>query len=149
MVATMFIRSRIIISGAIVLVAASAALSKDGVLPKIDLEKQCKKTQNATDALTGRINPDAFDLCIKNEQSAREKLIERWATIPASDKIGCIHSTDWSPSYLEWLECIDTKVYVRTMRKDHPTTMSASKLCPRVNWQADGSITNVIACQLR
>jgi hypothetical protein len=142
----MHIRSRIIIAGAIVL--ASAALSKDGV-PKIDLEKQCQKTQNATDALTGRKNPDAFDLCVKNEQSAREKLVERWATIPASDKASCIHSTDWSPSYLEWLECIDTRVYVRTMRKEHPTAMPASKLSPTVNWQTNGSITNVVACQLR
>jgi hypothetical protein len=36
-----------IISGAVVLMAATAALSKDGVLPKIDLEKQRKKIQNA------------------------------------------------------------------------------------------------------
>jgi hypothetical protein len=145
----MHVRSRIIIAGAVVLIAASAALAKDGVLPKIDLEKQCQKTQNATDALTGQKNPDAFDLCVKNEQRAREKLIERWATIPASDKASCIHSTDWSPSYLEWLECIDTRVYVQTMRKEHPTSMPASKLCPTVNWKTDGSIINVIACQLR
>jgi hypothetical protein len=146
---TMHIRSRIIISGAVVLLASSAALSRDDVLPKIDLQKQCQTTQNATDALTGTKNPNAFDLCINSEQNAREKLIERWATIPAADKASCIHSTDWSPSYFEWLGCIDTRVYVRTMRAEHPTSMPASGLCPTVNWQPNGSITNVVACQLR
>ena len=41
----MHIRSIIVISGAVVLIAATAALSKDGVLPKVDLEKQCTKSQ--------------------------------------------------------------------------------------------------------
>jgi hypothetical protein len=129
--------------------AASAALSKDGALPKIDVEKQCRATQKATDDLTGTKNPNAFDLCMKSEQSAREKLADRWATIPTLDKTSCVRSTDWSPSYFEWLGCIDTRVYVRTMRTEHPTSMPASKLCPTVNWQSDGSITNVVACQLR
>src|SRR5215470_7067800 len=125
----MHIRSRIVISGVVVLVAASAALAKDDAFPKIDLEKQCRKTQNATDTLTGQKNADAFDLCLKNEQSARDKLIERWGTISAADKRSCIHSTDWSPSYFEWLGCIDTRVYVQTMREKTPASMSASKLC--------------------
>jgi hypothetical protein len=145
----MRILARIIISAAIVLVAAFAALSKDGGLPNIDLQKQCQATQKATDALTGTTNPNAFDLCIRSEQSAREKLSERWATIAASDKASCIHSTDWSPSYFEWLGCIDTRVYVRTMRTEHPTSMAASALCPTVNWQLDGSITSMVACKLR
>ncbi len=145
----MHIQSRIIFSGVVVLMAASAALAKDDVLPKIDLQKQCRSTQNATDALTGTKNPNAFDLCMNSEQSAREKLVERWATILASDKASCVHSTDWSPSYFEWLGCIDTRIYVRTMRAEHPNPMSTSVLCPTVNWQPDGSITSVVACQLR
>jgi hypothetical protein len=99
--ATMHIRSMIVISSAVALMAATAALSKDGVLPKIDLEKQCKRTASVTDSLTATKNPGSFDSCIKNEQSARDKLIERWATIPASDKALCIHSTEFSPSYFE------------------------------------------------
>jgi hypothetical protein len=145
----MHIRSIIVVSGAIVLMAASAALSKDGVLPQLDVQKQCRATQKATDDLTGTKNPDAFDLCIRSEQSAREKLVARWATIPPSDKTGCIRPADWSASYSEWLGCVDTRVYVRTMREKNPTSMPASKLCPTVNWQSDGSITNVVACHLR
>ena len=145
----MRIISRLIISGAIVLVAASAALSKDGGLPQFDIQKQCQKVQRAADELTGTKNPGAFDSCVKNEQSAREKLAERWATISASDKTSCVHPSGWSPSYSEWLGCLDTRDYTRTMRKDHPESMAASKLCPTVNWQLDGSITSVAACPLR
>jgi len=91
---TMYSRLRIIISGAIVLMATSAALSKDSGLPQLDLQKQCRANQNATDALTGTKNLNAFDLCVKSEQRAREKLVARWTTIPPLDKTSCIHSTD-------------------------------------------------------
>ena len=145
----MHIRSIIAISGAVVLIAATAALSKEGVLPKIDLEKQCTKSQNVTDSLTGTKNPGSFDSCVKNEQSARDKLIERWATIPASDKALCIHSTQFSPSYFEWLGCIETRDYVRKQREKDPSAMRTSQLCPIVKWNSNGEITSVLACQLR
>ncbi|MGB8043742.1 MAG: hypothetical protein WCF66_12345, partial [Pseudolabrys sp.] len=95
--------SKIIVSGAIVLMAASAALAKDGGLPELDVQKQCQKTQTATDEFTGTKNPGAFDLCVKTEQSAREKLAERWATTSALDKTSCVHPAVWSPSYFEWV----------------------------------------------
>ncbi|MGA7182567.1 MAG: hypothetical protein WBY67_04545 [Pseudolabrys sp.] len=145
----MHIRSIIVISGVVFLMTATAALSKDDVVPKIDLEKQCTKSQQVTDSLTGTKNPESFDSCIKNEQSARDKLIERWATIPASDKALCIHSTQFSPSYFEWLGCIDTRDYVRKQREKDPTSMRTSRLCPIVNWNSYGEITSVAACQLR
>ena len=68
--------SKYIIASAIVLMATSAALSRDGGLPNLDIQKQCQKTQRATDEFTGTKNPDAFNLCVKTEQSAREKLTE-------------------------------------------------------------------------
>ena len=145
----MHLLSKIIISSAIVLVATSAALSKNEGFPNIDLQARCRATQNATDALTGVKNPNAFDLCLKSEQGAREKLVARWATIPPLDRTSCIHSTDWSPSYFEWLGCLDTRVYVQKMRMDHTEAMATSGQCPTVKWQSDGSITSVVACQLR
>jgi hypothetical protein len=145
----MHIRSMIVISSAVALMAATAALSKDGVLPKIDLEKQCTKSQNVTDSLTGTKNPGSFDSCIKNEQSARDKLIERWAAIPASDKATCIRPTEFSPSYSEWLGCLDTRDHTRTLREKSPSPMRTSELCPIVNWNSNGEITSVVACYLR
>ena len=141
--------SRIGISWAVILMTSSAVLSRDGGLPQFDIQKQCQKTRRAADQLTATKNPDAVDSCVKNEQNAREKLAARWATTSALDKTACVHPTGWSPSYFEWLGCLETRDYVRTQRKDHPESMAASNLCPKVNWQLDGSITSVVACQKR
>jgi len=61
--------------------ASSAALSRDGGLPQFDIQKQCQKIQRAADELTGTKIPGVIDSCVKNEQSTRDKLTERWATI--------------------------------------------------------------------
>ncbi|MGB8556479.1 MAG: hypothetical protein WCD73_24500, partial [Pseudolabrys sp.] len=61
--------------------ASSAALSRDGGLPQFDIQKQCQKIQWAADELTGTKIPGVIDSCVKNEQSTRDKLTERWATI--------------------------------------------------------------------
>ena len=110
--------------------AASAALSKDGGLPEFDIQKQCQKTQRATDELTGTKNPGALDLCLKSEQSAREKLAERWATTSALDKTSCIHPADWSPSYFEWLGCLDTRDTCERMRKGSPDRYACFEAVP-------------------
>jgi hypothetical protein len=144
----MYTLSRIGISCAVILMTSSAALSRDGGLPQFDIQKQCQKTQRAANEL-GTKNPEALDSCVKNEQNAREKLAARWATTSALDKAACVRPADWSPSYFEWLGCLETRDYVRTQRKDRPESMAASNLCPKVNWQSDGSITSVVACQQR
>jgi hypothetical protein len=53
-----------IISGAVVLMAAKAALSKEGVLPKIDLEKQCYKDSERDRCLDWHKKPER-DSCVK------------------------------------------------------------------------------------
>ena len=145
----MYTLSRFGISCAVILMTSSAALARDGGLPHFDIQKQCQKTQRAADELTGTKIPGVIDACVKNEQSAREKLAERWATTSALDKTACVHPAGWSPSYSEWLGCLDTRNHVQTMRKDQPESMTVSKLCPTVNWQSDGSITSIVACQKR
>jgi hypothetical protein len=145
----MYALSRFGISCALVVMTSSAALSKDGGLPQFDIQKQCQKVQRAAEEMTGTKIPGVLDSCVQNEQRAREKLVQRWGTTSASDKTSCVHPTGWSPSYSEWLGCLDTRDYTRTLRKDHAEAMAASKLCPTVNWQLDGSITSVVACQQR
>ncbi|MGC2455549.1 MAG: hypothetical protein WA592_22580, partial [Pseudolabrys sp.] len=63
---------------AVILMASSAALSRDGGLPQFDIQKQCQKIQRAADELTGTKIPGVIDSCVKNEQSTRDKLTERW-----------------------------------------------------------------------
>ncbi|HEY6833170.1 MAG TPA: hypothetical protein VI251_11865 [Pseudolabrys sp.] len=144
----MFIRLRIVISGAIVLVAASAALSKETALPTIDIQKQCRASQSTTDALFGNKNANAFEQCVNSEQTARGKLVDRWKTIPPADKTSCIHPRDYSPSYFEWLGCVDTRVYVLKMRTERPISLPNSAICPTVSWQINGEIASMVACNL-
>jgi hypothetical protein len=128
--------------------ASSAALSKEVALPIIDIQKQCRASQSTTDAMFGNKNTNAFERCVNSEQTARGKLVERWKTIPAVDKTGCIHPKDYSPSYFEWLGCIDTRVYVLKMRTERSISLPNSTICPTVRWQANGEIASVFACNL-
>ena len=144
----MSILPRIAVSGAIVLMASSAALSKEDALPTIDIQKQCRSSQSTTDALFGNKNRNAFEQCVNSEQTARGTLVERWKTIPAVDRTGCIHPRDYSPSYFEWLGCIDTRVYVLKMRTERPISLPDSTICPTVHWQANGEIASMVACNL-
>jgi hypothetical protein len=144
----MSIRLRMIISVAVVLMAGSAASSKDGALPTLDIQNHCRANQGTTDAMFGNKNTNAFDLCVNSEQGAHDTLVGRWATISAVDKTSCVHPAAYSPSYFEWLGCIDTRVYVQKMRTDHPVSLSDSGRCPIVKWQSTGSIATVVACKL-
>jgi len=144
----MSIRLSIVISGAIVLMASSAALSKEDALPTIDIQKQCRANQSTTDALFGNKSSNGFEHCVNSEETARGKLVERWKTIPPADKTSCIHPTNYSPSYFEWLGCIDTRVYVLKMRTERPVSLPNSTICPTVSWQINGEIASMVACNL-
>src|SRR5271169_1164362 len=144
----MYIRSRIIISGIILLAAAATALSSDNSLPKIDIQTICRARQATVDAVFGNGNVNTFDLCVRSKQDARDKLLARWATIPTLDKISCIHPTAYSPSYFEWLGCIITRDYVQTMRAARPASAPPPGPCPTVKWLPDGSIASVATCKL-
>ena len=107
----MYVRSRIIISSIILLAAASTAWSRENSLPKIDFETLCRARQATIDAVFGKQNADTLESCVKSEQDARDKLLARWPTMTTLDKTYCIHPTEYSPSYLEWLGCIITREY--------------------------------------
>jgi hypothetical protein len=144
---TMFIQSRIILSGAIILATVSATMSKDGGIPNLNIQKHCRADQAATDAFYRDKNVDSSSgPCILSEQHAREQLVRDWATFSALDKASCVHPAAYSPSYFEWIACIDTRVYVRQMRKEHPVATPVSKVCPMVKWQSNGEITSAVVC---
>ena len=124
----------------------SAAAAKDGGVPSLDIQNHCQTDKRASQNIFGNKNADSLDACVRSEQSAREKLVNEWGTISASDKSLCIQRTAFSPSYFEWFACIDTAAYVRQMRKERPVSMTFSQECPFVTWLPNGSISSVIAC---
>jgi hypothetical protein len=137
--------SKIIISAAIVLAAASTALAKDGGLPKLNTEYDCRASEAAMAAAIGT-GSDTFGSCMSDENDARKQLEKNWATYPASDKARCIHPKEYTPGYVEWLTCIEMERDVRTMRKGQPEILTSVDKCPAVRYRQDGTIVSINAC---
>jgi hypothetical protein len=65
-------------------------------------------------------NTATFDICMSDEQAARERLVEDWANVPASDKARCVLPTEYLPSYTEWLTCLEMERELRKIRQAQP-----------------------------
>jgi hypothetical protein len=158
----MFTEVKIFLSAAVFAAAASAASAKDGGLPKIDLEKACRASEKEIKAVFSGIDRDVFAACMRDEQTAREQLVKDWGTYSTSDRGRCVLPTDYLPSYVEWVTCIEMRRDVGRIRSAQAaSTFAASsvlrkplggrtgpetKTCPVVQWREDGSVVSVDAC---
>ena len=141
----MFTTSKIIMSVAIILAAVSAALARDGGLPKLNIESSCRASANAVSASTGTTS-DTLDSCVSDENDARKQLEKDWAMYQASDKARCIQPKEYTPSYIEWLTCLEMNRDVRVTRKGQPAISTSVDKCPAVRFRQDGTIVSVNAC---
>jgi hypothetical protein len=137
--------SKITIFVAIILVAASTVLAKDGGLPKLDIEYACRASEKAVAAIVS-VATDIFGSCKADEEAARDELRKDWTTFPASDKARCIQPKEYLPSYVEWLTCLGIARDVKAMRKEQPGPRSSIDKCPVVRYLDDGPIISVTAC---
>jgi hypothetical protein len=142
---SVFTTSRIIVSAAIVLAAASTALAKDGGLPNLDIEQGCRASEKAMASATGT-DADTFASCKNDENDARKQLERNWTTYPASDKARCIQPKEYTPSFVEWLTCIEMERDVKAMRQGEPPISNTVDKCPAVRYRQDGTIISVNAC---
>jgi hypothetical protein len=157
----MMTKLKIALTVAVILGAASAALAKDSGPPNIDIQKTCRESSNSLSGLTGNDKQD-FDVCINDEQAAREQLARDWANYPAPAKSACLKPKEFLPSYVEWQSCIEMTRDVIKMRRDQAAsaraeshasgqssgrrTGSKSRECPVVQTTEGGSIDWVINC---
>jgi hypothetical protein len=141
----MFTKSKIVISAAIILAAVSAALAKDGGLPKLNIEYNCRASEKAFSAASGATS-DTLGSCMSDENDARRTLEKNWATYPASGKAQCIQPKEYFPGYIEWLTCLEMDRDVRALRKGQPAISSSVDKCPIVRYRQDGTIVSVNAC---
>jgi hypothetical protein len=157
----MLTKSKIALTAAIILGAASAALAKDGGPPNIDIQKTCRESANALIGLFGN-DSDNFKTCMNDEQTAREQLVKDWATYPALAKARCIQPKEFLPGYVEWQSCIEMTRDVINLRKEQAASAAASsnasskssgrrtgsetRECPIVQTAEDGSVDWVINC---
>jgi hypothetical protein len=114
-------------SAAIVLSAtfvASAASAASVGPPSIDIEKMCRASAAAPFA----DNTATFDICMSDEQAAREKLVEDWPNVPARDKARCVLPDEYLPAYVEWLTCLEMERDYRKIRQQQPDEQPARVL---------------------
>jgi len=88
-----------------------------GSVPTMDARKGCQASQEAVGSIFGN---DAFgvDSCLRQEQEARQQIINKWTTYPPVDKQKCIITTGYNPSYVEWITCLEMYRDVRMLRNE-------------------------------
>ena len=119
--------------------------------PTIDLQARCKRMQTAVVDMMGdpSLRATAFDTCMKSEEEARTALVKAWPEIPPSYKTFCIRRTDYSPSYVEWISCLELMIDMRKQRASAGTQIDyVSKRCPIIKYGPDGSVKDIKACPL-
>lgn len=160
----MLAKSKIALAAAaIVLGAACGSPAKDNGPPSIDIGKSCRQSATALGAIYGGDTVDAVDVCMMDEQAARDELVKGWEAYPAPARARCVQTREYLPGYVEWLACIEMTRDVMQLRKqevastpDSPTAdrRSSSRRtgrdtaeCPSVRMGDDGSINSVINCR--
>jgi hypothetical protein len=96
-----------------------ATMARDDNLPNIDIKKACGVRAKASADMMGDKSSEkaAFDTCMKSEQASRDALVAAWKDIPADFKSFCITPNAYSPSYTEWISCVELGIDVKKQRQ--------------------------------
>ena len=111
-------KSTIALSAVVVLFTTFAAAAKDNELPGIDIQKRCGIRAKASAEMMADKSSEtmAFDSCMRSEQSARAALAAAWKEIPATFKSFCVNPNVYSPSYVEWISCLELHIDLKKLR---------------------------------
>jgi len=150
---------RILLCAALLLGALTAAdaatrRSRSGVettggdVPTIDLNVRCKKAEQTLIEMLGNSALQAFDACMSSEQAAKKALVDAWKDMPATIKYYCVRPSDYSPSYVEWIACVEMIIDLRKQRAQNDTKYVGTGRCPIIEYTNDGSIRRINACAL-
>jgi hypothetical protein len=112
-------KSTIAFSTAVVVFTTFATMAKDNNLPSIDIKKACETRAKASAEMMGdkSLTTGAFDTCMRSEQVSRDALAAAWKDIPANFKAFCITPNVYSPSYTEWISCVELGIDVKKQRQ--------------------------------
>jgi len=129
--------------------AATRKGSSDSAgIPIIDLDARCKKAERTLIEMLGNSAVQAFDACMSSEQAAKKALVDAWKDMPATIKYYCVRPSDYSPSYVEWIACVEMIIDLRKQRAQNDTKYVGTGRCPVIDYTNDGSIRRINACAL-
>jgi hypothetical protein len=119
MVSFMLRRSKIATVSALVIsfctIDASARKARvpvPGGVPSWDVTASCR---GADSAVYNQPPGERLKSCLATEQRTREELNEKWSTFPAADRINCVKSLTFSPTYTELVTCLEMRRDVRNL----------------------------------
>src|SRR6266481_5970486 len=102
----------------------AAALETQGrkEVPTIDIKKTCQVAAGVMVSLMGGTTTEQdINACLDSEQKARDQIIKDLATYASADKVQCMRTDVYLPSYVEWLTCLEMERDVRTMQQPDET----------------------------
>jgi hypothetical protein len=70
-------------------------------VPSWDLTASCRAAGSAGFSQTPS---ERVKSCLASEQRTREELTKNWSNFPAEDRIGCVKSLTFSPTYTELVD---------------------------------------------
>jgi len=82
-----------------------AAVAADSV-PSWDVTPSCRAAASIAYSQTPS---DRLTSCLASEQRTREELNKNWSTFPATDRISCVKSLTFSPTYTELVTCLEMR----------------------------------------
>lgn len=105
--------TKVVLLAAIICTTVAIATA-DESLPKIDVPKHCSDRARAMGDLD-IVKKDSIDGCVQSEQEARTALVAAWKDIPARHKASCIKPNAYSPSYVEWISCLEMYIDLKNL----------------------------------
>jgi hypothetical protein len=84
-------------------------------VPTIDVRKSCEIAEKDLGAIFGPNSGPTVGTCLKEEQDARQEIINSWTKYPAADKKMWTNTTGYLPSYVEWITCLEMYTDVRSL----------------------------------
>jgi hypothetical protein len=93
-----------------------AAVADSGV-PSWDVTASCRA---AASIAASQTPGERLTSCLASEQRTREELNKNWSTFPADDRLGCVKSLTFSPTYTELVTCLEMRRDVKKMRGANP-----------------------------
>ena len=101
--------------------------TRAGSVPTIDVRKTCEIAEKDLGPIFGPNSGPTIGSCLKEEQDARQDIINNWTKYPVSDKQKCINTTGYQPSYVEWITCLEMYRDVRSLNRETKTVGAGTR----------------------
>jgi len=95
-----------------------------GGVPNWDVSSSCRAAGRVAYAQDASAREKS---CMESENRTREKLAADWSTFPAADRIACVKSLTFSPTYTELATCLEMRLQLKNSRDAKPADSNPSQ----------------------